>query len=175
MKKYDVIVIGSGAGGIILEAAYRAGKKCAYVDRGPLGGTCLNVGCIPSKMLIHPADRIVEIQEARKLGVDAQINHIDFPAIMERMRRPIQQDRANMREGLKNAPNLDFYEAQGRFVADYTLQVGGETIQGDKVFIAAGARPLIPPIRGLDKAKYLTNETLLELKQLPKSVIIIGG
>ena len=78
MKKYDVIVIGSGSGGIILDQAYRAGFKVAYVDRGPLGGTCLNVGCIPSKMLIYPADRIVEIQEAHKLGIDAEIKHIDF-------------------------------------------------------------------------------------------------
>ena len=175
MKKYDAIVIGSGAGGIILEAAYRAGKKCAYVDRGPLGGTCLNVGCIPSKMLIYPADRIMEIQEARKLGIDAEIKRIDFPAIMERMRQPIQESRRQMRESLKNVPNLDFYETQGHFVADYTMEVGGETVQGDKIFIVAGARPLIPPIRGLDKVKYLTNESLLNLKQLPKTVIIIGG
>jgi dihydrolipoamide dehydrogenase len=175
MKKYDVIVIGSGAGGIILDAAYRAGKKCAYVDRGPLGGTCLNVGCIPSKMLIHPADRVMEIQEARKLGIDAEIKRIDFAAIMERMRQPIQESRTHMREGLMNAPNLDFYETEGQFIADYTMKVAGETIQGDKIFIVAGARPLIPPIRGLSGVKYLTNENLLSLKQLPKSIIIIGG
>jgi len=83
MKEYDVIVIGSGAGMIIVEGALSQGLKVALVDRGPLGGTCLNVGCIPSKMLIYPADRIAEIQEARKLGIPAEITTIDFGSIME--------------------------------------------------------------------------------------------
>ena len=96
MKKYDVIVIGSGSGGIILDSAYREGLKVAYIDRGPLGGTCLNVGCIPSKMLIYPADRVVEIQEAHRLGIEAEIKSIDFKAIMTRMRRPIDESLAHM-------------------------------------------------------------------------------
>jgi dihydrolipoamide dehydrogenase len=175
MKKYDVIVIGSGSGGIILDQAYRTGSKVAYVDRGPLGGTCLNVGCIPSKMLIYPADRIVEIQEAHKLGIDAEIKSIDFKAIMARMRQPIDESLANMRAGLQHAQNLDFYEAEGHFTGNYTMEVAGEEIRGNKIFIVAGARPAIPPIKGLDQVDYLTNETLLEITELPKSVIIIGG
>ncbi|MFX1318398.1 MAG: dihydrolipoyl dehydrogenase [Promethearchaeota archaeon] len=175
MKKYDAIVIGSGSGGIILDQAYRAGFKVAYVDRGPLGGTCLNVGCIPSKMLIYPADRIVEIQEAHKLGIDAEIKNIDFKAIMKRMREPIDESLSHMRAGLQHAQNLDFYEAEGQFTGNYTIEVAGDEIRGEKIFIVAGARPSIPPIKGLDQINYLTNETLLELTELPKSVIIIGG
>ncbi len=175
MKKYDVIVIGSGSGGIILDSAYRAGFKCAYVDRGPLGGTCLNVGCIPSKMLIYPADRVVEIQEAHKLGITAEIKHIDFKAIMARMRRPIDESLTHMRAGLQHAKNLDFYEAEGHFIDKYTMEIAGEVIQGEKIFIVAGARPSIPPIKGLDTINYLTNETLLQIQSLPKSIIIIGG
>jgi dihydrolipoamide dehydrogenase len=91
------------------------------------------------------------------------------------MRQPIRESQLHMREGLSNAPNLDFYKTQGHFIADYTLDVAGETIQGEKIFIVAGARPLIPPIRGLDRVKFLTNESLLDLQQLPRSVIIIGG
>ncbi len=170
-----MIVIGSGSGGMILDAAYRSGLKCAYVDRGPLGGTCLNVGCIPSKMLIYPADRVVEIQEAHKLGIKAEIKSIDFKSIMARMRKPIDESLGHMRAGLKHAQDLDFYEAEGRFVDDYTMEVEGEKIRGDKIFIVAGARPSIPPIKGLDKINYLTNETLLTITKLPKSVVIIGG
>ncbi|MFX1582635.1 MAG: dihydrolipoyl dehydrogenase [Promethearchaeota archaeon] len=175
MIKYDAIVIGSGSGGIILDQAYRAGLKVAYVDRGPLGGTCLNVGCIPSKMLIYPADRVVEIQEAHKLGIDAEIKNIDFKAIMARMRKPIIESLSHMREGLQHAQNLDFYEAEGHFTGNYTMEVAGEEIKGEKIFIVAGARPSIPPIKGIDKINYLTNETLLEITKLPESVIIIGG
>ncbi len=175
MKKYDVIVIGSGSGGIILDSAYRAGLRVAYVDRGPLGGTCLNVGCIPSKMLIYPADRIVEIQEAHKLGIDAEIKEINFKAIMARMRQPIDESLNHMRAGLQYASDLDFYEAEGYFVKDYTMEVAGEQIHGDKIFIVAGARPSIPPIKGLEEIDYLTNETLLEITELPKSIVIIGG
>ncbi|MHA2427910.1 MAG: dihydrolipoyl dehydrogenase, partial [Candidatus Hermodarchaeia archaeon] len=175
MKKYDVIVIGSGSGGIILDSAYRSGQKVAYVDRGPLGGTCLNVGCIPSKMLIYPADRIVEIQEAHRLGIDAEIKSIDFKAIMARMRQPIDDSLSHMRAGLQHARDLDFYEAEGHFTGDYTMEVAGEKIDGKKIFIVAGARPSLPPIKGLDQIDYLTNETLLEITELPKSIVIIGG
>ena len=175
MKNYDVIVIGSGCGTIITDEAVAHGFTTALVDRGPLGGTCLNVGCIPSKMLIYPADRIVEIEEARKLGVEAEISNIDFKSIMERMRHNIRENQAHIREGIKQAEGLDFYEGEGHFTGDYTLEVNGEKIKGKKIFIASGSRPFIPPIKGLDGVDYLTNETVLELKARPDSIIIIGG
>jgi len=76
VKDYDTIVIGSGSGMTVVDGALRQGHKVALVDKGPLGGTCLNVGCIPSKMLVYPADRIAEIQEAKKLGIHAKITNI---------------------------------------------------------------------------------------------------
>jgi len=175
MNNYDVIVIGSGCGSIIADEAAAHGFKTALVDRGPLGGTCLNVGCIPSKMLIYPADRIVEIEEAKKLGVEAGISNIDFKSIMERMRHNIRENQSHIREGIKQAKKLDFYEGEGHFTGDYTLEVNGEKIKGKKIFIASGSRPFIPPIKGLDSVGYLTNETVLELKAKPDSLIIIGG
>lgn len=175
MKNYDVVVVGSGAGMSIADAALAKGLKVALVDRGPLGGTCMNVGCIPSKMLIYPADRVADIQGARKLGVGARISNIDFVAVMERMRKSRQESRAYVRSGVSQSQNLDLYEAEGHFVADYTLEVSGESVQGKKVFIASGSRLLIPPIKGVDTIDYLTNENLLELNELPASVIIIGG
>lgn len=175
MKKYDVIVIGSGCGMNIVDEALRLGLNVALVDKGPLGGTCANTGCIPSKMLIFAADRIAEIQEARELGIEAEIRNIDFGFIMERMRKSARENREHMKQGVAETKDLDFYEGSGRFVADHTIEVNGETIKGDKVFIAAGSRPLIPPIKGLEDVDYLTNETVLELKERPESVIIIGG
>jgi len=175
MKEYDVIVIGSGCGMNIVDEALAHGLSVALVDRGPLGGTCANLGCIPSKMLIFAADRIAEIQEARKLGIEAEIRNIDFNFIMERMRKFIRENQKHMRQGLSHAENLDFYEGEGHFVDDYTIEVNGEKIKGDKIFIASGSRPLTPPIKGLDSVNFLTNETVLQLKERPKSLIIIGG
>ena len=107
MKSYDDIVIGSGAGAIISDEAAAQGLKVALIDKGPLiGGTCLNWGCIPSKMLIYTADRIVEIEEARKLGIEAEISNIDFKSIMERMRHNIRENQAHIREGIKQAEGL---------------------------------------------------------------------
>ncbi|KYC45647.1 MAG: Dihydrolipoyl dehydrogenase [Candidatus Methanofastidiosum methylothiophilum] len=175
MKKYDVLVIGSGAGMGVASDALSNGFKVAVVDKGPLGGTCLNLGCIPSKLIIFPADRVSEIENSKKLGVEANITKIRFKEIMERMRSSIAEDREQMREGIKQAKNLDFYDGAGYFVDDYTMEVNGKKIIGEKIFIAAGARPLIPNVTGIDKVDYLTNESILELNELPKSVVILGG
>ncbi len=116
MKKYDVIVIGSGCGALIADEAAGHGFKAALVDKGPLiGGTCVNWGCIPSKMLIYPADRIVEIQEAKKLGIEADIKNIDFPSIMERMRESRQDSQGHIRDSIKQTENLAFFEGEAHF------------------------------------------------------------
>jgi len=175
MKTYDVIVIGSGSGGEIVDAAISHGMKVAWVDKGPLGGTCLNVGCIPSKILIHPADRIMEILEAKKLGITAEIKDIDFHAIMERVQQPIQVSREGMEKGIQHAENLDYYKGEGHFIKDYTLEILGKEIQGEKIFLSSGARPFIPSIKGLDSVPYLTNENVFSLSEKPTSMVIIGG
>jgi mycothione reductase len=175
MKTYDVIVVGSGSGGEIVDAAVSHGMTVAWVDKGPLGGTCLNVGCIPSKILIYPADRIMEIREAKKLGITSEITDIDFHAIMERVQQPIRESHEGMEQGIKHAKNLDYYKGEGHFIKDYTIEILGQEIKGKKIFLGSGARPLIPPITGLDDVPYLTNENVFDLKEKPDSMVIIGG
>ncbi|MBE3123124.1 MAG: dihydrolipoyl dehydrogenase [Thermoplasmata archaeon] len=175
MKTYDVIVVGSGSGGEIVDAAVSHGMTVAWVDKGPLGGTCLNVGCIPSKILIHPADRIMEIREAKKLGITAEIKNINFHAIMERIRQPINESHEAMQRGIDQAENLEYYKGEGHFIKDYTLEILGKEIQGEKIFLGSGARPLIPPIKGLDSIPFLTNENVFDLTEKPDSMVIIGG
>ncbi|TFH37556.1 MAG: dihydrolipoyl dehydrogenase [Dehalococcoidia bacterium] len=174
-KKYDVVIIGSGSGMFVAYEAVFRGLSTALVDKGPLGGTCPNLGCIPSKMLMFPADRVVEIDEARKLGIEAQVTHIDFPFIMERMRRSVEEAQSHLRESFSALHGLDFYEGAGAFVGEYELEVGGTRIKGDKFFIATGSRPAVPDIPGLETVNYLTTETLLELTSRPRSMAIIGG
>jgi mycothione reductase len=170
-----MLVIGSGSGAFIVEQGLAHGFKVAYVDKGPIGGTCLNVGCIPSKMVIFPADRIVEIQQAAKLGIKAEVKSIDFAAIMARARDHVQGARQDIVDAMARAPGLDFYEGTGRFVADHTLEVNGQTLHAEKIYIVSGARPYIPVIKGLAEVDYLTNETLLGLEACPDSLIIVGG
>lgn len=175
MKKYDVVVVGSGSGMIVLEEAVESNLKAALIDRGPLGGTCLNLGCIPSKMLIFPADRIVEIQESSKLGIAATVKGIDFKSIMGHMRNTVRKSYEHVRTAITQSKDFDYYDDTGRFIRDYAIMVNGQEVRGDKIFIASGSRPLIPQISGLDAVDYLTNETVLELEERPSSLIIIGG
>ena len=175
MKEYDVIVIGSGSGMTIVDRALREGNKVALIDKGPLGGTCLNIGCIPSKMLIFPADRIMEINDSEKFGIKAEIKDIDFSKIMDRIRNTIKPSQEHMRKGIEQVPDLDFFETIGRFIDKYTLDVNGKKIKGKKIFISSGARPLIPPIKGIENCKYLTNENIFDLKKQPRSMLIVGG
>ena len=175
MKTYDIIVIGSGAGNILVDEALRHGFKTALVDRGPVGGTCLNLGCIPSKMLIYPANQIMAIKASAKLGIAAEIRHIDFPAIMDRMRKAVSRDRRAMQDSFRNARGLDFYETDARFSGSHILNVGTEQIRADRIVIAAGAAPLLPDIAGLKHMDYLTNESVLQLTRKPDTLIIIGG
>jgi mycothione reductase len=175
MKKYDLIVIGSGCGAMVASEASEHEIKVAFVDKGPLGGTCLNLGCIPSKMLIYPADRIVDIQEARKLGIIAEIKAVDFNFIMDRMRKSINESQNYIREGVKQAKNPDYYEGECHFIADYTIEINGEQLRADKIVIATGSRPFNPPLPGLNTVNYLTNESVLQLTENPDSLIIIGG
>jgi dihydrolipoamide dehydrogenase len=175
MKDYDVLVIGSGSGMSIGDAALNRGMSVAMVESGPLGGTCLNRGCIPSKMVIYPADVINVIQEAGKLGIKATIEEIDFAYIMERSAKMVMEDVSHMESGVQHAHGLDMYRDVGEFVSDYTMEVAGETIRGENVFIVSGARPLIPPIQGLEKMSYLTSQNVWDIREKPQSIIIVGG
>ncbi len=175
MKNYDYIIVGNGSGGALADAAVSHNLKIAVIDKKPIGGTCENFGCIPSKMLMLPAHRIMEIKEAARLGIKTEITDTNFSEVMERMRihRKATQDRRY--DAVRNSPPMDFYFGEAEFTDEYTLSINGKTLRGEKIVIAAGARPSHPPIEGIDSHPTLNNETVLELKRLPRSMIIIGG
>ena len=175
MEHFDVIVIGSGSGMLVASVAVDQGLKVALVDHGKMGGTCINVGCVPSKMLIYPADVTATIKEAGKLGVNATVNSIDFNNIMARMRELVSHDSGHQAAAVEATPNLKWFKETGEFTSDYTMQVGEQTITAEKIFIVSGARTAIPPIKGIDKIDYLTSDTVLELQAPPKSILIVGG
>ena len=175
MTEYDMIVIGSGSAMSVLEHAVAHNMKVALIDKGPSGGTCLNVGCIPSKMLVAAADKVMQIKEADKFGIFADIKNIDFEQIMAYMHDYVDPVHKNIEKSLTDTEMFDYYSGTAHFVDDYTLKVNGKTIKSKKIVIGAGSRPLIPPIKGIDKVNYLTNESLLQLKTLPESMVIVGG
>jgi mycothione reductase len=175
MDKYDILVVGSGSGMLVAASAIGAGLKTALVEFGEMGGTCINRGCIPSKMLIYPADVIATINEASKIGVNAKIGSINYEQIIGRMHKIVSEDVTRQSTAVEADPSIVWYKDVGEFISDYTLKVGGEVIKGDKIFIVSGARPSIPPIKGLDQISYLTSDTVLNLKKPPESLLIIGG
>jgi len=175
LENFDVLVIGSGSGMIVASNAVASGLKTALVESGPMGGTCLNRGCIPSKMLIYPADVIATIQEAREIGVTAVVSWIDFKKIMNRMQQLVKEDSGRQARAVEATPEMAWFKDVGCFVSDYTMEVGDHMIKAEKIFIVSGARPDIPPIKGITNVNYLTSDTVLELETQPKSMVIIGG
>jgi len=175
MEQFDVLVIGSGSGMLVASAAVEAGYKVALVESGRMGGTCINVGCVPSKMLIYPADVLSGIQDSERLGIKAAVNSIDFNNIMSRMHALIAHDTGQQAAAVEATPEMTWFKERGEFISDYTMQVGSHTIKAKVIFIASGARTAIPPIRGIQKTNYLTSDTVLQLQTPPKSIIIVGG
>jgi dihydrolipoamide dehydrogenase len=176
VKKYDVVVIGAGDVGLgIAFNAVSAGLKTALIDKGKVGGTCINNGCVPSKTLIHTADRIMETAENKKFGILSGAVDVDFRAVMERMRSVVASGRNSIREAIEASENLAFINRECCFTDEHTLEAGGEMIRGKKLFIASGARPSLPRIKGLDTVQYLTNESMLQLVKKPDSIIFLGG
>lgn len=175
MRNYQAIIIGSGSGASILEHALAENYDVALIDKGPAGGTCLNFGCIPSKMLTAVADRVVEIKDSEKYGIKIKLEKLNYGKVMSFVKNEIVPESRQIHETFKKASRFDYYESEAFFIGERVLQVGNKKIKGDKIFICSGSRPRIPDLKGLGKVDYLTNENVLNLKKQPRSMIIIGG
>jgi dihydrolipoamide dehydrogenase len=175
MERFDVLVIGSGSGMIVASAAVEQGFRTALVEHGKMGGTCINVGCVPSKMLIYPADVVATLKDAWKLGINATVDSVDFNNIMTRMHTLVNHDSGHQTSAVEATPNLTWFKETGEFISDYTMQVGSHTITAEMIFIVSGARTAIPPIKGIENIGYLTSDTVLEQQTPPKSILIVGG
>ncbi|MHA1784882.1 MAG: dihydrolipoyl dehydrogenase [Candidatus Helarchaeota archaeon] len=183
MIEYDTIVVGSGVGLNVISQAAARRKKSALIEYSKVGGTCLTKGCIPSKVLVRPADLIREAEHGKKVGVKFKLEKIDWDLISERMWSQINESIA-MERSLAHNPVIDFYKGIGEFVDEYELKVKlqdgtySDNLKGKTIIISSGARSFIPPIRGIEEVGYVTNETFFGEKfpKKPwKSLIIIGG
>ncbi|MGH3544681.1 MAG: mycothione reductase [Mycobacteriales bacterium] len=173
MQTYDLIVIGAGSGNMLLGPEL-AHLKTAIIEPDRFGGTCLNRGCIPSKMLVVAADAAHAVVQARRLGVHASLDRADWPAIRDRVFGRIDPLHHSAVE-YRRADGIDVYTSVARFVAPRILEVAGELLTAEQIVIAAGARPVVPPIPGIDTVAFHTSDSIMRIDELPASLIVIGG
>lgn len=175
-ENYDLIVVGAGSGlNVASHAANELGWRVALVEKGPLGGTCLNRGCIPSKIIIHAADAAEGVRKAADFGVNASVESVDFEKVTTRASSFVDEEAAQIEKGITSNKKIDLYKTDGVFIDNKTLQVDDKEITGERILIAAGTRPFVPPIEGMEEVDYLTSTEALRLTQQPASMIVIGG
>jgi uncharacterized membrane protein YdjX (TVP38/TMEM64 family) len=177
-RRFDrnLVVIGAGAAGLVtayIAAAVKA--KVTLIESHRMGGDCLNTGCVPSKALIRSARFVKQARQAQALGLPAQDIEVDFGALMARIQRVVQtvepHDSVERYTGL----GVDVVQGHARIVSPWEVEVGGRRISTRAIVIAAGARPFVPPIPGLEQAGYFTSDTIWSLTELPKRLVVLGG
>jgi len=173
-ETFDLIIVGSGSGNSI--PSYLDDWNIAMVERDVFGGTCLNRGCIPSKMFVYPADVAVASQTSSKLGIDTQFNGADWSAIRDRVFGLIDPIASSGRDyRATGSPNVTLIEGTAAFIDEQTLDVEGRRITAPNILLAAGARPVVPPIAGLMETGFHTSDSIMRLPELPARLGIIGG
>jgi pyruvate/2-oxoglutarate dehydrogenase complex dihydrolipoamide dehydrogenase (E3) component len=176
--RYNLVVIGAGAAGLVTAAgAAGVGAKVALIERHLMGGDCLNVGCVPSKSLLRTAHTFAALGELRPLGISgAEGAAVDFKAVMARMREvrarisPIDSARR-----FRDELGVDVFLGDARFTDSEHVSVGDQQLSFARAVVATGASAFIPPIPGLAECGYLTNDTVFELTELPRRLLVIGG
>jgi mycothione reductase len=171
---YDLIIIGAGSGNSIIGPEHDD-WRIAMVERSLFGGTCMNRGCIPSKMFIYAADLAEHARDNERYGISTQFNGADWPAIVRRVFGRIDPIAEGGREYRQGLPNVDVYEHSAHFVGPRELQVGNERITADQIVVAAGARSFIPDVPGIDDVPFHTSDTIMRIARLPQHLVVLGG
>ncbi len=176
MKEYDIIAFGTGSSMNIVSPLLRDPKlKVAVIENEKAGGICLTRGCIPSKMLIYPAEIMHIIHRAKEFYIDAKAKP-DADAILHYVQKSVDDESKMIERSLKSHPRIDYYQKTSKFVDDYTVDVGGKEIYGETILLCNGSKAYVPNIEGLEEVGYITNrEFFYSLKHVPKSIAIIGG
>jgi len=175
-EKFDAIVIGSGqAGNPLAHKLADKGWKIALIEKAHLGGTCINYGCTPTKTMVHCATVAHYVRNAAKWGTRASGVEVDLSAIVGRKNRIVESFRSGQQSKVDARPTLKLFRGQAQFTGAHTIEVNGEVLEGERIFINAGTRPAIPQIDGIDSVPYLTNASVMELQKLPEHLLVLGG
>ena len=174
--RYDAIVIGSGQGGNPLSqklADY--GWTVALIEKEHLGGTCINTGCTPTKTMVASAQVAHYARNAARWGVRANQVSIDLPVVVARKNQIVQSFRSGQQRNVDQRPNLHLHRGPAQFLDSRRVEVKGELLESERIFINTGARSVIPRIEGLDAVSYLTHASIMELTELPEHLLVLGG
>ncbi len=175
MRHHDLLIIGTGSGNSIVDGRF-ADLDVALVEAGTFGGTCLNVGCIPTKMFVHTADLAAGTRGSSRFGVDAFVDKVRWPDIRDRIFDRIDPIAAGGEEYRRESSNVTVYGERTRFTGPRQLQMAsGQRVSADRIVIAAGSRAVVPAIPGLDRFPFHTSDTVMRLDELPASMVILGG
>jgi pyruvate/2-oxoglutarate dehydrogenase complex dihydrolipoamide dehydrogenase (E3) component len=176
MIETDALVIGAGeAGALVASLAVDAGASVALVYREPWGSTCLNAGCVPSKFLIHRARVAHVVRTSERFGVRADQPRVDLAGIVEEKRRYLDRHRDESWQGALREQRLTLLEGSAEFVSDHEVRVGERVVRSGRIFLALGMRPSVPDVDGMRDGPLLTNETVMDLEEVPRRLIVIGG
>jgi len=172
MTDYDLVIVGAGSGNMLPDEGFD-GLRVAIIERDRFGGTCLNRGCIPSKMLVYAADVAETVRHAGRYGVRAGLVAADWKAIRDRVFGRIDP-LSDQAVALRRRGGVDVYLGEARFVAPRVLEVAGRQIRGEQVVLAVGSRPRIPEIVGLGEVPFHTSDTIMRVETLPTSMVVGG-
>ncbi len=178
LEPRHLVVLGGGSAAFAaaIRASELGGRVTIINDGLPTGGTCVNVGCVPSKTLIRAAEVLHRANHHQFAGIRAHAAVVDFRAVIEQKRELVTQLRqAKYLDVIRDVPSIRLIQGRARFVSPNTVSFNGQQLQGDCFLIATGASPFVPLIPGLEEAGYLTNQTAFELEELPESLIVLGG
>ena len=176
LQHYDAIVIGAGqAGGPLSTALARAGKRTAIVEREHVGGTCVNEGCTPTKTMVASARVAYLARRGADYGVVTGPIAIDMRKVRQRKRDIVTSFRTSSERQITRTDGVDLIRGEARFIGTRQLEVNGQTLSGELIFVNVGARPSTPPITGLDSVETLDSTSIMELDAVPEHLIVLGG
>lgn len=173
---YNLVVLGAGSGGLVssyIAAAVKA--KVALIEKHKMGGDCLNTGCVPSKALLRSAKMLSYAKRAKEFGFEKTEVEFDFAKVMERVQQKIAQVEPHDSIERYTSLGVEVIEGEAKITSPWTVEVNGETLTTRSIIIATGAKPFVPPIKGLDQIDYLTSDNLWSLRELPKKLVVLGG
>lgn len=175
-QNFDAVVVGAGQAGPFLAARLAtSGRKVAIVERKLFGGTCVNVGCTPTKAMVASARAAYAARNGSKFGVHVDSVRVDMREVKARAQQIVLKSRNGEEEWLRKTANLTIFKGAATFEAPHTLRVGDGLLEAPEIFLNVGARPVIPQLRGVDSIPYLTSTSILELEETPSHLVVIGG